>query len=365
MTNLYVIMFVSIFLSTFILIHLFIYYILNLGFKFSKRIKTIILFSLAFLCMSFIFGEISNRYLTQNIFYYIGSIWAGIISITFSIFFFSFIIITIIKKYHKRIITISIILIAILTIISLINGLNFPKVKKLYLKYPNINNNLNGLSIVQITDLHLGGFQSKDWINKLIRKVNSLKPDIIAITGDIMDRDLCEKENQCHIFKDLKSRLGIYAVSGNHEFYEGYEKFQKYMKNNNITVLKNNVIKINDNLEIGGIEDREYTKYFHKFEIKNVLKNFSKKRFSIFLSHRPFYFTQGVKYGVDLQLSGHTHAGQIPPFEFFVYISYKYHYGLFKYKNSYIYTSSGTSTWGPPMRLLSNNEIVYIKILKN
>lgn len=364
MTNFYVISFVAIFLSIFILIHAFIYYILNLGFKFSKKIKLIISLSLGFLCLSFILGEISNRYLTQNIFYYIGSIWAGIISITFSIFFFSFIIITILKRYHKRIIIISIILILILTVISLINGFNFPKVKKLYLKYPEISDKLNGLSIVQITDLHLGGFQSKNWIKKLIRKVNSLNPDIIAITGDIMDRDLCEKDNLCHIFKNLKSRLGIYAVSGNHEFYEGYEKFLRYMKNNNIIVLKNNVIKINDEIEIGGIEDREYTKYFHEFKINNVLNSFSKKRFSIFLSHRPFYFREGVNHGVDLQLSGHTHAGQIPPFEFFVYIAYKYHYGLFKYKNSYIYTSSGTSTWGPPMRLLSSNEIVYIKILK-
>ncbi len=276
MINLYVISFVSIFLLTFAFIHVFIFHVLNMGFYFSNKIKKISILLLSFLFFSFVIGEITNRFFNQTIFYYIGSIWAGIISISFSVFFFTFLFMRIIKKHFKYVVIISITIILIISSISLVKGLKFPEVKNISLNYKNINNNINGLTIVQLTDLHLGGFQSKKWKKELINKVNSFNPDIIALTGDIMDRDLCEKDNECYLFKNLKSKLGVYAVSGNHEFYEGYNKFLKYMKRNNIKVLKNEVIKINEYIEIGGIEDFEYTKYIKKL--------FKKKIFNISLT---------------------------------------------------------------------------------
>ena len=165
----------------------------------------------------------------------------------------------------------------------------------------------------------------------------------------------------CDTLKKLKSRHGVFAVTGNHEFYAGINMFMDVAKNSNITVLRNEKITIADSIELAGIDDKAGTRFSEVgSDLKLALKNIDFTKPVILLSHRPDIFNEAEKSGVDLQLSGHLHAGQIPPMDLIVMLAFKYPYGLYRKNGSYLYTTSGTGIWGPPMRLFSRCEIVKI-----
>jgi len=151
-------------------------------------------------------------------------------------------------------------------------------------------------------------------------------------------------------------------VTGNHEYYRGMQNFLQLTQMPNIYRLKHQMIKLDNGIQIAGIDDSEdSTDGGVYLRIRSALKNCDTNKPIIFLSHKPLYYKQAQEMGVDLMLSGHVHAGQIFPYNFFVKLLFKYDYGLRKYKTMYIYTTSGTGFWGPPMRNFSRCEIVKIE----
>ncbi len=220
---------------------------------------------------------------------------------------------------------------------------------------------MKGFKIVQLSDIHLGITPRESWLEKVVEKVNSIEPDLIVITGDLIDSDINGIGKLPEILKRLKSRYGVFAVSGNHEFYAGVERFYELGEKTGFKILKNEKFVVDENLEIIGIED-DTNRRFERgdFNPDELFRKIEKNRFTIFLSHKPKYFENAVDAGVDLQLSGHTHAGQIPPMDLIIFLTFKYPYGLYRFKDSYLYTTSGTGVWGPPMRLFSSSEIVKI-----
>ena len=223
----------------------------------------------------------------------------------------------------------------------------------------------SGFTIVQLSDIHLNLLRSEKWLSQIVDKTNNLKPDIIVITGDLIDSELGEVKRFSSILKNLKSKYGVYAVAGNHEFYARYEKFLALAKESNIIILKNEKVTVAGAIELAGIDDETGKRFSQSgSNLEKVLKDCDFRKPVILLSHQPDVFDEAVKFGVDLQLSGHTHAGQIPPMDLIVQFYFKYPYGLYRKNSSYIYTTSGTGTWGPPMRLFTRDEIVKI-ILKN
>jgi uncharacterized protein len=215
-----------------------------------------------------------------------------------------------------------------------------------------------------LSDLHLDFLKSDKWLKDIINKTNNINPDLIVITGDLIDNDLSKIQQFCESLKKLKSKYGVYAVTGNHEFYVGINEFIKVAQHSNIKVLRNEKETISDSIELIGIDDNTGKRFSEiGSDLKTALKNCDLKKPIILLSHQPDIFSEAVKNGVDLQLSGHTHAGQIPPMDLIVKFYFKYPYGLYHRNLSYLYTTSGTGIWGPPMRLFSRSEIVKI-ILK-
>ena len=162
----------------------------------------------------------------------------------------------------------------------------------------------------------------------------------------------------------LKHGTG-YACTGNHEYYAGVDEFLKMAEESNIRVLLNEHVVIADTIVLAGVNDSSEKRMSGPGDdLEKALAGADLNKPVVLLSHQPDVFKQAHKAGVNLQLSGHTHAGQIPPMDLIVQLYFKYTYGLYREGTSYIYTTCGTGTWGPPMRLFSRSEIVKIVLEK-
>ncbi|MEW6456980.1 MAG: metallophosphoesterase [Acidobacteriota bacterium] len=363
MNRIYFAVFFSITLSIYFLMHFYIFTRLVRDFSISYPLKGYLFFLFLIGSISFIGGEILNRQfsiLVKSLIYF-GLIWLGVISITLSIFLVSEIFRAIFPSSKLLISYISLSLIIVLTIFSTYNAHLPPKVKEIRVRSRNLAKESKEFTIVQLSDLHLGVTSRLKWLEKVVDTTNNLKPDLIVITGDLIDQDISNINGFSKSLRRLKAEHGVVAVTGNHEFYAGIDKFLKITEKSNIKILRNEKLILSNNLEIIGVDDDTSSRFEgERHGIQNLLSDVDSNRFSILLSHRPKNFELAAKSGVDLQLSGHSHAGQIPPMDLIVFLSFKYPYGLYSYKNSYLYTTSGTGTWGPPMRLFSRSEIVKL-----
>lgn len=216
--------------------------------------------------------------------------------------------------------------------------------------------------IIQLSDIHIDNTTNPEALKKLVKRVNALSPDLIVLTGDLVESRINEKSEINYILKKLNSRHGVYAVTGNHEYYSGIDNFLAFTARTGIKVLFDEYIDIAGNISLYGMKDETSSDSGKSGWTADVLDIVDKVRFNVLIGHRPFGIGKNGKKGIDLQMAGHTHAGQIPPMDLLVQLVYKYPYGLYKSGNSFIYTSSGTGIWGPPMRFLSRSEIVLFKI---
>jgi uncharacterized protein len=295
-----------------------------------------------------------------------GYIWLGILSIALSIFL-AVEISTIVfhgPHYRYNATLAALTLLAAVSAYSLINVAIGPVIKEIKIKTAKLPAETDRLVLVQLSDLHVDMLTSHKWLKNIVAKTNAMEPDVIVITGDLIDARINERPDYCAILRALKSRHGVYAISGNHEYYIGMNTFEETARASNIQIIDGLKASAGEALELTGISDLVSAKGVKaEADIRNILQDTPAEgagRFRILLSHRPDTFDTAAKLGFDLQLSGHTHAGQIPPMDLLVMLAYKYPWGFYKNGNSYQYTTSGTGTWGPPMRLFSRSEIVKI-----
>ena len=250
--------------------------------------------------------------------------------------------------------TIGIISLLIIIIISIYGMFNARKVilKKITVKSSKINRNYN---IIFISDVHLGTNTSKH-LSKILNKIQTLEYDFLLIGGDLIDSSSF-KLNDLNLLNNIKK--DIYFVNGNHEYYlKDFKNKIEQLKKFKIKVLKNSSIQINE-INIIGIDDLQ-----SKFSKISFVEKLNKKNlFNLVLSHKPDIW-DNIKNKNDLMLSGHTHNGQIFPFNFLVKLKFKFIYGIYEYKKSKLYVSSGAGCWGPKLRIGSSNEIVNIHLTK-
>jgi predicted MPP superfamily phosphohydrolase len=185
------------------------------------------------------------------------------------------------------------------------------------------------------------------------------------VTGDALDGDISRDGIFAEILGSLRAKHGVAAVTGNHEFYAGIEKFLELARQCRWRVLRNQSWIIDDRIAIIGLEEDSAKRFkLPGPDLETALRNVPAAIPKVLLYHQPAKFALAVERGIDLQLSGHTHAGQIPPMDFLVWLIYKYPSGLYRLGQSHIYTSPGTGTWGPPMRFLSRSEIVKLELVR-
>lgn len=246
-----------------------------------------------------------------------------------------------------------------LAALSLMTAARAPSLTKIDIENPYSNG--NEIKIVQVSDSHLGYGVDPQRFAKLARRINDLEPDIIVFTGDLIEEPNLKPEQYIEILKSLKAPRGKYAVFGNHEYYHGTLKNTDLWVKAGITPVENASVQAGS-INIIGVNDIKMTN-ITKEQFKSIISRSTKpNEFNLLLSHTPLYFKEAADLGVNLMLCGHTHNGQIWPFKYAAKLSFKYVNGLYKYKNSKIYVSSGAFFWGPPMRLFTKNEIVLITL---
>lgn len=288
-----------------------------------------------------------------------GSVWLGVIGIAVSIFLIRDLLLILFRGQQFRQVSdiVSLIFTVMLCVFCYWNVSRGFSIKTIELKTPKLPANLDGFTIVQITDIHIHLGTPPQWVDRMVDVTNSLKPDLIVMTGDLIDASICDNSALCDSLSKLKAKYGVLAITGNHDFYSGLETFMSIAADTHMKVLRNENTTIAGAIQVAGVDDPE-AKSFHEGD-RNISKALEYPREIdhskplILLSHRPDVFKEAAAKGVDVMLSGHTHWGQVPPMDLLVWITMKYSWGFYRLGDSILYTAPGTGTWGPPMRLFS------------
>ena len=223
------------------------------------------------------------------------------------------------------------------------------------------------LHAVMVSDIHLGLVVDKDRLKEMVNRINELDPDVVFLAGDTIDEDvrLFASNKMPEILKKLKSRYGVYAVLGNHEYIGGNNELAvEYLQQAGIHVLVDKCIKVNNHFYVAGRDDRVAGRMNGKkrLELSRLVDGIDHTLPIILLDHQPINLKEGQLNGIDLQLSGHTHAGQFFPNTLISKRVFENSWGYLKKGECQIIVSVGFGTWGPPIRIGSNSEITDIKI---
>jgi predicted MPP superfamily phosphohydrolase len=217
--------------------------------------------------------------------------------------------------------------------------------------------------VAQISDVHLGLLVRNAKAEKIAEVIRRVDPDLLVSTGDLVDAEINHLEGLAEIFRNIRPPLGKYAVTGNHEFYAGIDQALRFTRRAGFSVLRGETVQAGESLRIAGVDDPTGAAIGSGASRPEVaiLGGTPTPLFTILLKHRP-WISKGSRGLFDLQLSGHTHNGQIFPFRYVVGRPYPYLSGLFPLGGSFLYTSRGTGTWGPPMRFFSSPVVTVIDI---
>jgi predicted MPP superfamily phosphohydrolase len=246
-----------------------------------------------------------------------------------------------------------------------INALN-PRVKTLDLTIHKSGNGRSTLNIVYASDIHLGTIVGRHRLDKIVEKINGLRPDIILLPGDIVDEDLRPvlRENIGESLCALKAPLGVFACTGNHEYIGGVEAAARYLIEHDIILLRDSTALIEDRFYLIGREDRDMQTFTgcKRKPVDELMNSVDKARPVIMMDHQPFSLERAAENGVDLQISGHTHHGQLWPLNLITNAIYEISWGYKLKEKTHIYVSTGVGSWGPPVRIGNRPEIVNIKL---
>ena len=262
----------------------------------------------------------------------------------------------------------ALVVIAAVSLIVFLGNLNKRDitVKTLELQFPKGDGKLSEINIVAASDLHLSPIDGERLLSKIIDKMESLNPDIILLSGDIVDdkAEILEQRKIGESFKRLNPKYGIYTINGNHEFINGVDASVEYAEHLGMKVLRDEYGLIDSSFYLIGREDSTMFQFTgkHRKSLKQIIETIETNHPMILLDHTPHKLEEAQKNNIALQLSGHTHHGQIWPANIFTGMIYEISWGYRKKGNTHYYVTSGAGTWGPPVRTGSKSEIVHIKI---
>jgi predicted MPP superfamily phosphohydrolase len=242
-----------------------------------------------------------------------------------------------------------------------------PRVRRLNITIPRKSAKLQKLDIAMVSDVHLGTIVGRSRLDHIVEQINSLDPDLVLLPGDIVDEDLTPviEQNLGEALRNIKSRFGVYASTGNHEYLGRHvDRACAYLVEHNISMLRDQSIKLGDSFFLVGREDRlsaSFTGHPRKL-LRELMAAVDKNYPVVLMDHQPFGLQEAVNEGVDLQLSGHTHYGQLWPVNYIVKKVYELPWGYKKIGATHFYVSDGVGTWGPPVRIGNRPEIVHITV---
>jgi predicted MPP superfamily phosphohydrolase len=360
------------------------YYILMRGLSVvPTEYKTLFLVIGVFIVLSYIAGRILENYFPSfisTVLIWIGSFW-----IAFMFYFFiSLLFIDLFRLVNhfipffppakiknpdnvKRLVAL---IVLVFVIIAVAGG--YINARSINVKYYKIYihkkaGNLKSLNIVMASDIHLGTILGKSFMEKVADKINSINPEIVLLAGDIIDEDITPvlNNNMGSALEKIKSKYGTYAITGNHEYIGGANAACDYLNHHGVKMLRDSVAEIDDSFYIIGREDRSIRQFANKQrkELTTLMNGVDSSKPLILMDHQPFGLHEAFDNKIDLQLSGHTHNGQLWPLNFLISKIYELGWGYMVKDKTHYYVSCGIGGWGPPIRTGSMPEIVNIKLI--
>jgi hypothetical protein len=254
---------------------------------------------------------------------------------------------------------------ALLGAIGAVNALRAVAVKHVKIELKKLPASASGYRIALLSDVHVGPTIGKAFIEEIVRRVNALEPDLVAIAGDLIDGSVAELGPLVTPLAELHAKDGVFFITGNHEYYSGVDEWLAFLPTLGIRVLVNERVSIGGEggFDLAGVEDLSAQGFGgHRADLPRALEGRDPSRALVLLAHQPKAIVEAERLGVDLQLSGHTHGGQIFPWMYAVVLDQPYVAGLHDHGNAKIYVSCGTGYWGPPMRLGAPAEITHIEL---
>lgn len=251
------------------------------------------------------------------------------------------------------------------TLVGLRSALRVPAVKFVTVALARWPAALDGYRFAQISDLHVGPLLTGKWLEKVVTRVNAVGADCVIVTGDLVDGPAKHFGKELEPFKGLVARDGAWAITGNHELYSGPHAWMPVFESVGLSVLGNRRVALGrgtGGYDLVGTHDKQGAMMGIPEDLEKALAGRDEARPAVLLAHTPTTFDDAAKRGVDLTISGHTHGGQIWPFNFLVRLAMRYVAGLYRKGASQLYVSRGTGFWGPPMRLFAPSEITEITI---
>ncbi len=248
-------------------------------------------------------------------------------------------------------------------------ALDAPELRTVEVPIKDLPEGLKGFKIVQLTDVHIGSILQKEFLEAIVARVNALNPDAVVITGDLVDGTVARLKEHVAPLAQLKSTHGSFFVTGNHEYYSGADAWLEYLTSIGIRALRNEHVAISHegaSFDLLGVDDWRAKAFGgdHGYDIDRAVQGRDRSRVSVLLSHQPKAIHDAAKHEIDLVLSGHTHGGQIFPFNLAVQLVQPYVSGLHQHSDrTWIYVSTGTGFWGPPVRVGTRSEISEILLV--
>lgn len=262
------------------------------------------------------------------------------------------------------------VLAGLVTLVGLFNARRLAKVVEVDLPITGLPDALSGFTIVQISDIHVGHTIKHGYLHAIVQAVNALQPDLVAVTGDIVDGSVARLQAHVAPLAGLSARHGVYCVTGNHEYYSGVDAWTEELERLGLRVLMNeNAILEHKGARVlvGGVTDFSA----HHFDPTHRSDPFAALAdapadvsVKLLLAHQPRTAAAAAEAGFDIQLSGHTHGGQFLPWNFFVRLQQPYTAGLNRLQDLWVYTSRGTGYWGPPLRFGAPSEITRLRLVR-
>jgi len=233
------------------------------------------------------------------------------------------------------------------------------------LKTSKIPKEVGRLKIAQISDVHLGMIVREERLTRILQDVRKATPDIFISTGDLVDAQINRLEGLAEMLREINPRYGKFAITGNHEFYAGLPQSLEFTQNAGFSVLRGEALTLAGLINLAGVDDPagQSMGLFRGVPEKELLSGLPREKFTLLLKHRPDLDKNALGL-FDLQISGHTHQGQIFPFRLITRLFYPYEGGSFHLPNhAILHVSRGSGTWGPPIRFLAAPEVTVYELI--
>ena len=258
---------------------------------------------------------------------------------------------------------------ALLTLWGYVNARRTARVVRVDVPIAGLPQALHGFSIAQISDVHVGPTIKRGYLQAIVARTNALQPDMVAVTGDLVDGSVQELGAHVAPLAQLASRHGTYFVTGNHEYYSGAHAWVDELRRLGLNVLMNEHVLLRHGdaaLALAGVADygAHHFDESHRSDPQAAIAGLADAAaVRVLLAHQPRSAAAAAAAGFHLQLSGHTHGGQFLPWNFFVRLQQPFTAGLNRWQQLWVYTSRGTGYWGPPKRLGAPSEITHLRLI--